>query len=80
MPASGGPATRITPVISYEGHPAWSPDGTQIAYEARSHGVMEIFVIPARGGEALPGDHRRRLLAAVGAGRRLHRLLRFQRS
>ena len=51
MPAGGGSVTRITPVVGYEGHPAWSPDGTQIAYESSADGVMEIFVIPAAGGQ-----------------------------
>jgi TolB protein len=51
MPAGGGAVTRITAVVGYEGHPAWSPDGTRIAYESHSGGVMEVFVIPAGGGQ-----------------------------
>jgi TolB protein len=50
MSADGGPVTRITPVSGYEGHPAWSPDGKDIAYESGLTGVMEIFIIPAVGG------------------------------
>jgi len=50
MPAEGGSVTRITPVSGYEGHPAWSPDGREIAYESSLTGVMEIFTIPSGGG------------------------------
>jgi len=53
MPAEGGPVTRITRFNGYEGHPAYSPDGTQIAYESSWDGTMEIFVIPAEGGTPL---------------------------
>ena len=41
----------ITPSFGYEGHPAWSPDGEEIVFESTMTGVMEIFVIPAAGGE-----------------------------
>ncbi|MCK9995689.1 MAG: PD40 domain-containing protein [Candidatus Krumholzibacteria bacterium] len=51
MPVSGGSVTRITPKAGYEGHPAWSPDGEEIIFESRRTGVMEIFKIPADGGE-----------------------------
>lgn len=51
LPAGGGPLTRISPLMGYEGHPAWSPDGEEIVFESRVTGVMEIFTIPAGGGE-----------------------------
>ena len=52
MPSVGGPVIRITPEPGYEGHPAWSPDGEEILYESRLTGVMEIYTVPAGGGEA----------------------------
>ena len=51
LAVGGGPLTRITAETGYEGHPAWSPDGSEIIYESRMTGVMEIFAIPADGGE-----------------------------
>ena len=51
MPAVGGPVTRITPSSGYEGHPAWSPDSEEIVYESKLTGVMEIYSIPAGGGQ-----------------------------
>jgi Tol biopolymer transport system component len=51
MPVAGGPVTRITPQEGYEGHPAWSPAGETIVFESRLTGVMEIFTVPASGGE-----------------------------
>jgi TolB protein len=50
IPASGGPATRITPENGYEGHPAFSPDGEEIAFESTMGGTMEIWVTSATGG------------------------------
>ncbi|MFQ5599628.1 MAG: hypothetical protein ACE5G2_03650 [Candidatus Krumholzibacteriia bacterium] len=32
--------------------PAWSPDGSMIAFESALHGIVNIWVIPADGGEA----------------------------
>ena len=38
---------RIVPIATdagYQGHPAWSPDGKTIAYEAEINGVVQIFM------------------------------------
>lgn len=42
-----------TPDIN-ESHPAWSPDGTQIAYSAVVNGVEEVMIKPAGQPEAEP--------------------------
>src|SRR5688572_688921 len=51
LPLTGGPpdapALRFSPLAtasSYEGEPAWSPDGQSIAYTADVDGVLQIFV------------------------------------
>jgi TolB protein len=45
MPSSGGMATRLTSDPGRERNPAWSPDGTRIAYEDGE----EIWVIDSTG-------------------------------
>jgi Tol biopolymer transport system component len=47
---SGGPPTEITSAGDGGRHPAWSPDGTQIAYHASVGSVAHVFTIPAIGG------------------------------
>lgn len=50
MDVSGGGPKRITPEYGYQGHPAWSPDGSEIAYESSLNGSMEIFTVSPGGG------------------------------
>jgi tricorn protease len=47
----GGNATRLTSDIGYEMTPQFSPDGKMIAFTAQYDGNMDVFVIPAKGGE-----------------------------
>lgn len=54
-----GKATQLTDGRAHEGSPAWSPDGTQIAYIANvsqkpdlNPDADDIFIMPAEGGEA----------------------------
>ncbi len=51
MSALGGVARRITQLNGYEGHPSWSADGLEIAYESTNSGTMEIWVVAATGGD-----------------------------
>ena len=53
-PPSEAPALRFVPFASdstYEGEPAWSPDGQSLAYTADVNGVLQIFI--KRVGDAL---------------------------
>ena len=47
---AGGDAVRLTSGTGFESDPAFSPDGTRIAFTAEYDGNVDIFVIPAAGG------------------------------
>jgi TolB protein len=49
MPITGGSAQRVTYKGDYNTAPAFSPDCKKIAYESRSYGVINIFVINVDG-------------------------------
>lgn len=48
----GGPAKQLTTHESYDGHPLWSPDGTEIAFSSNREGSLDVFVMSAEGGTA----------------------------
>ncbi len=52
VPASGGTASRLTSLPSYESMPVWSPDGKEIAFASDREGGNDIFIMSAAGGEA----------------------------
>jgi gamma-glutamyltranspeptidase len=41
-----GPASRLSRLRGYEGYPAWSPDGTRLAFYAVRDGVGSTWVTP----------------------------------
>ncbi len=50
VPRAGGDAVRLTAGTGYETDPAFSPDGTRIAFTGEYDGNVDVFVIPASGG------------------------------
>lgn len=52
VPATGGPATRLTAADGLDSNPKWSPDGKWIAFNSDREGGSQIFLIPAVGGPA----------------------------
>ncbi|MCB1220172.1 MAG: PD40 domain-containing protein [Planctomycetales bacterium] len=53
MPADGGtPANRLTDNVAYEDMPVLSPDGSLVAFQSERFGSIDVFVMPAEGGEA----------------------------
>jgi tricorn protease len=50
VPRTGGSAVRLTSGIGNETDPAFSPDGTQIAFTGEYDGNVDVFVVPAAGG------------------------------
>lgn len=52
VPVTGGQATRLTTMDTYEQLPVWSPDGKTIAFASDRHGNMDVFAMPATGGRA----------------------------
>ncbi|RKQ89221.1 dipeptidyl aminopeptidase/acylaminoacyl peptidase [Mycolicibacterium mucogenicum 261Sha1.1M5] len=50
-PTAGGPARRLTRGTS-DTAPAWSPDGTRIAFLRAQSGPAQLWVLPVAGGEA----------------------------
>src|SRR5258706_14898228 len=49
--ADGGVARRLTSGLGSAGYPALSPDGQWLAFSGRDEGNLEVFVMPAGGGE-----------------------------
>src|SRR5208283_2815498 len=50
VPREGGDAVRLTSGMGTETDPAFSPDGTEIAFTGEYDGNVDVFVIPASGG------------------------------
>ena len=50
VPRDGGNAVRLTNGAGDETDPAFSPDGTQIAFTGEYDGNVDVFVVPAAGG------------------------------
>jgi tricorn protease len=46
----GGEARRLTTGVGIETDPAFSPDGTQIAFTGEYDGNQDVYVVPASGG------------------------------
>jgi Tol biopolymer transport system component len=51
VPASGGEAVALTDSQFYSTRPVWSPDGERIAFASKVHGNLDVFILPASGGE-----------------------------
>ena len=49
VPAEGGRALRLTVHEAYDGHPTWSPDGTQLAFTSGRYGGDDLYVMDAEG-------------------------------
>ncbi len=52
VPSSGGNASRLTSLDSYEANPIWSPDGSRIAFSSDRNGSLDIYVMSSEGGPA----------------------------
>ena len=50
VPRAGGDAKRLTTGVGTESDPAFSPDGTQIAFTGEYDGNTDVYVMPASGG------------------------------
>jgi tricorn protease len=51
VPREGGDARRITTAVGEELNPAFSPDGSTIAFTGAYDGNQDVFVVQASGGE-----------------------------
>src|SRR4051812_19011711 len=51
VPRAGGEARRLTSGPGLETDPAFSPDGSQIAFTGEYEGNVDVYVMPAAGGQ-----------------------------
>ena len=54
LPASGGPAKRVTEEFLDARQPAWAPDSRRVAFQGYSDGVWHIYVMNADGSDIHP--------------------------
>ena len=54
MPLEGGPPRQLTFTESSKGNPAWSPDGSWIAFGSDEEGTPRVWKIAAQGGSPRP--------------------------
>ena len=50
VPRAGGDTVRLTSGTGSETDPAFSPDGTEIAFTGEYDGNVDVYTIPAAGG------------------------------
>jgi TolB protein len=53
MDRDGSNLVRLTDHAADDTSPAWSPDGSRIAFETTRDGYAEVYVLPVGGGEAV---------------------------
>lgn len=53
VPSTGGTASRLTTLDSFESTPVWSPDGSKIAFSSDRFGNWDIFIMSSKGGSAV---------------------------
>jgi tricorn protease len=51
VPLSGGIARRLTAGLGASSRPHFSPDGKKLAFSSAEEGALEVFIMPAEGGE-----------------------------
>ena len=56
--ADGSNLRNLTHDPAFDGWPAWSPDGTRIAFASNRRGNQQIFVMDADGGNVTPVVHK----------------------
>lgn len=52
VPTTGGQATRLTTMPSYESCPVWSFDGSSIAFASDRNGGNDVYIMSSKGGNA----------------------------
>ena len=48
--SAGGEAVPLTSGEFYSTRPVWSPDGKKIVFASKTHGNLDLFIMPATGG------------------------------
>ena len=51
LPITGGKAERLTSGMAWDYQPRWSPDGTEILFTSDRGGGLDVWILPADGGE-----------------------------
>ena len=69
LPASGGPAQRVTDEYLDARQPAWAPDNRRVAFQGYADGVWHIYVMNADGIAACARSPRARSTIASRRGR-----------
>ena len=65
-PRDGGEARRLTAGVGVESGPAFSPDGSFVAFTGNYEGNIDVYVVPAAGGVPLRLTHHPEADSVVG--------------